>query len=556
MRQLRSSKFFDDVSVRFISIEWYTYNAAVGVFSSAKYFHEVTSAGGWVPSAYIRSFRVFTGYKDNRGWVAFDIIFTLFWFYYVVKLVVEWRRFMAKENQSFAYWIQPWVVLEWVNLTLMGVSFGLHYQWYRGCNAYTESLKTDNPDLHPERLNYIMSLAWSELYLNGINTVLCFLKILKFVQMNAKLSILTRTMSRALNSIVGLLIVFFLIMLAFALSGVQLYGNNLFEWRDTSSAFSTLFRALMGEFTYDEMRVKNRGITFIYFWSFIILALFVMLNFITAIIGTAYEEEQSAEKALPLALLLRRAARMMRTFNARDAFKSTWNFLVARTRRLRGSVLLEYLAQHRSSLLACDGIDEAEIRKGDALEPEYTMNRASMGRIIPKRDRNFLTDDYVDEVYLEICEDYDTVHRDEEAEEEAAIGIAFRNAIGRGFQKTLHGRTDEVLRGQDQLRFGSSTKKAAEEDDDVGMFNSSDIAMAILQKDKEAAGDAPGAINVERRTAVLATYLEHNVGKCEPRAGLHGVYESATELEYAMRQVNRLLTARAHTLGKEFEKRK
>lgn len=594
---LEDMAYVNETSTRFFVLEFFTYNAALDMFTGAKYFIEITNGGGWVSTAQVRTFRV-----NTDAWISFffifDIFFTLFVLYYWVKFFMDWYRHYRRTRRVVEYLISVWTLLEIVNLIVFSVALGIHFEWYRACDEFTSNIGTYNPDAHPERLNYILNLFFAEVFANAGNSVLCFLKILKFLKMNNKLNILTRTMSRATENILGILAIFFLIMAAYALSGVQLYGAQLFEFRNVNSAFSLLFRALMGSFDYEELRVKSRGATFVYFWSFIVLGLFIMLNFITAIIGSAYEQEQDAEKTLPLAVAMRRTMRELQAFSWSAAISSTFNAVVTRTRRLRMDVIYEYIVQYRSTMLIRDGIDEDRIRAGEEDEPEYLINRSKFVEIIPKKDMGtYISTEYLDNVYLEIAEDYDLLHHDEEAEAENDLEEQYSKAIAAGFSKIITKHKDDMLAVQakiltgdnghivatdakdahDALRTAGQGADAAfganaisdtagasalggKSDDAMSHGFDSKAATEVLLEDcaraiaeREGAGKRRKVPALrkeveEQKRRVTERYMEAVIGRGNIQHGLHGVLDRASDLELVVQQLRTMIALRSHSV--------
>jgi len=68
------------------------------------------------------------------------------------------------------------------------------------------------------------------------------------------------------------------------------FGANLFEYRNMTSSFLALIRALLGDFSFEDLRRTNRFLGPILFVVFVVLAVFVLLNMFIAIISESYDE--------------------------------------------------------------------------------------------------------------------------------------------------------------------------------------------------------------------------------------------------------------------------
>lgn len=457
---LRTEGFVDHRSTRFIVIEFFTYNPALDMFASGRMFHEVTASGGWIPTARFKSFTAWNNTKFPDGILAFEFLFFIFVLFYTIRLIVRWVRSARKTGKPFRFIFTFWNFLEFCNLCLFFVSFALHWEWWRR-SVKELDVKLPDADLeYPETLNYLMELYYQELYVLAINTVLTYMIIMKYFEMNQRLNILTRTLEASAQSVVGVLVIFLLIVTSYALAGMVLYGHAVADYRNMSSAFATLFLTLMGSFDYDVLRTENRGWTFMYFWTFIVLALFIMLNFITAVIGQGFEEEHAKTKVVPLEAQLRRLAFSMRRFSLKERCNQFVAAVVLRTRRLPDDVLEDHLQELRRSLLAADKISEEAIDDGEVDEPDYVIQRATLDEVLPEADLRAIGAEFLDNLYMEMAEDFDVFgDGDEEDEDEAKIAQAFERGMQEGFIDVFVNGKEDIARSQQQYLGG-----VAEED--------------------------------------------------------------------------------------------
>jgi hypothetical protein len=173
-------------------------------------------------------------------------------------------------------------------------------------------------DGYGDQLDYINWLYLAQVYTNALNTVITFMKILKFVKLNDRLNILTRTMEACQQNIIGILAVFFLLVLAYSITSTSLFGNSLERYRNLENSFSSNFLMLLGDFNYGELYEEDRFVTAVFFWSYFILALFLLLNFILAVIADSFGKENSKTRAETLFEMMRgalsRLTRRLRAF--------------------------------------------------------------------------------------------------------------------------------------------------------------------------------------------------------------------------------------------------
>jgi hypothetical protein len=158
------------------------------------------------------------------------------------------------------------------------------------------------------------------------------LRLFKAFAAQARLSVVTRTLSKASSGLAHFGIVVMAVFMIYAIIGTIVFGRELDSFTTILRAGVTLFRALMGDFDVEEMRVVGRGKTLLYFASFMVFIGFVMLDMVVAILMDTYAEvkmglagtETLIEQATEMA---RRATQNRR--GQRMRLSKIWNILAA-----------------------------------------------------------------------------------------------------------------------------------------------------------------------------------------------------------------------------------
>jgi hypothetical protein len=295
--------FIDNVATRFVTIEWFVYNEALQTFGSIKTFAEVANGGYWVTNYQFRVFNVWT--RDKIPKTVYDAFFYVFVFYYVFQFFADVVRFHRRERKVLAFFFDMWNVLEMVNMAIFLVVLGYRIAYIKKCTD--TNLEIDllvYNQRYPVELDDIMNAYMMQVYLNSVNVVLTFLKLLKFLRLNDRLNVLTRTLSASQDSIFGVLVIFFLIVTAYAMTGYGLFGLGVWAFRSIDESFSTLLQMLVGDIDYESLRNENRIEAGFFFWSYVILALFCLLNFLIGVLMEAFAEVSKSKPLLPLESVL------------------------------------------------------------------------------------------------------------------------------------------------------------------------------------------------------------------------------------------------------------
>jgi hypothetical protein len=291
--------FLDDLATRFVAIEMFLYNPALRTFVSAKMYSEVANGGFWVPNTNFRVFQIWT--PESIPETVYDAFFYLFVFFYVYQLVMDAVRFRRRDKKLLAFFFDLWNVLEIANLAIFMVVLGFRIAWIKRC--VDADLRIDYltyTQQYPTALDGILDDYSMQVYLNSINIVLTFLKMLKFLRLNDRLNVLTRTLSASQDSIVGVLLIFLLIVTAYAMTGYGLFGLGVWGFRSIGSSFATLLQILVGDINYEPLRNENRIEAGFFFWSYVILAFFILLNFLIGVLMEAFGEVSKSKPLLPL----------------------------------------------------------------------------------------------------------------------------------------------------------------------------------------------------------------------------------------------------------------
>merc|ERR1719281_1967436 len=139
-------------------------------------------------------------------------------------------------------------------------------------------------DAAPILKSGLMSLQIGSSYFS----LVIMLRFFKAFKAQPRLAIVTTTLYNASSDIAHFLLVFLTILLSYAMAGVFLFGRANSDFMNLEFAMMTCFRAMMGDFDWDELSRQHRGSAFLWFASFMILVYLIMLNMLLAIVMDVY----------------------------------------------------------------------------------------------------------------------------------------------------------------------------------------------------------------------------------------------------------------------------
>eukprot|EP00760_Papus_ankaliazontas_P033794 PhM_4_TR6742/c0_g1_i1/m.71748 len=454
----------DRVATRFLSTEVVMYNPYLDSFMTSVYSVEFTQEGSLICHVHNFAFNIFDA---NVGMTIYEGYFMAFVLFYVGLITVDLVQSVRK-RRALAFIISIWNMLEFANLLIFVVMYIYRIRWHINCST-TDFRIPFTADRYPTELQDIQDDYIMQVWLNSVNTILTFMKLLKFVRLNNRLNILTRTLSAAQQSLVGVLVLFVYVVFAFAICGNALYGSNLWGFRTIGVAYSTLMRQLLGDFDYQALRYEQEHVTVVFFWGFEVLALFIMLNFLVAVITDGFADVSLTKSHIPLdaaivkafrevtfemmPMSLRRKFVLFRNRTTQTSvierlmhriYRDCYDDHMTRTRARSGSIgggsRSGSFITSASFELESDGGDEGSTVEFTGADSELqkvpdddVMKRANFVLFVPRDERRLATRKFIVEVWRNIAWEYhhyliDQTHL-EEHEKAEVMHEAVRRAM-------------------------------------------------------------------------------------------------------------------------------
>lgn len=418
LRRTDDCGIINDFSTRFVIVEWFQYAGNTDTYLLAKMFAEVSSSGSWVTSYQIRMFPVWTA--KRLGMSIYDIFFFIFVLYFVYRLFYDWILYYREKKKLLSFFFNVWNLLEMANLCTFTAVMILRWIWW----SQSRSSKIDFPfeTSYPADLDYVALLFFMQIYANSVNVVITVLKVLKYLRLNNRMNILTRTFAVCQDSIIGVLVLFVFIVLGYAICGTALYGSNLQGYRNVSSSFSSLMFMLLGQFQYTEMRQLQPALTVFYFFTYEVLSFFLLLNMIIAILSEGFSQVSDETSLEPLDQVILRQIGLLRLYlHPRNLKKIIELRLQNKSRDQLLGEMSKYLREH---------LDMIEVLRPELLDNDLPMYRDDLKNWLPEHILNDLGDYYLDMLWDDIDHDYHIDIASKDTKEQKSIESTVAEAAG------------------------------------------------------------------------------------------------------------------------------
>ena len=288
--------FFDPLEARFVSLSFFSYNPAVDHFGLTTAWFEHSASGTYIPGWRTVHFRVYSAKWLDRG--IFSIFFAVAVFLHLVAYIMVLRT-AFKRGKFLERFLQVWSLLDIANIISLAVFFGFRFTWWSVSQDTDFKMTTEG--VYDNDMEDISVLYDAQTFSATISTLIIFLRLLKFNMLSSRLGVINRTLDSAAQNLVNLLAIFLMVVLSYAVMATALFGSGMRDFYNYENAIASLLRMLIGDFDYDGLKEEQWYLAALFFWSFIILGLFLLLNMMIAVIGDAFEQEQNAAAGVPIA---------------------------------------------------------------------------------------------------------------------------------------------------------------------------------------------------------------------------------------------------------------
>jgi len=308
----------DDVKTEKVTAQIVVYNAELGYFGNVMVFFEFTEGGKIEVSHSVNTIKVEL-YETTDDWVRFamEILLTIGAVHSVYSEILDLVESKRTRGSYLAYFSSMWNYIDVASITIhigtifMWFTFGwkmaaefspdIHYDIYKNleASAFITNLKVPNQMSEMGALFLEMKdlVTYLQLYmtLSGINIILMLARILKLMDFQPRLGVITHTLALATADLMHFFVIFFMIFMGYAFIGHVIFGYASVHFSDMTASVNSLFQNLLGDITYfmEDFKSAN-GLTFIvgmiYFYSFNIFVLMILFNFLLAIICDAFGE--------------------------------------------------------------------------------------------------------------------------------------------------------------------------------------------------------------------------------------------------------------------------
>ena len=279
--QKLQEKHWIDERTRAIFIEFSTYNANVNIFGNCKIIFEYFQGGielSWMFEP-VKLLKVGSNLSDSITLLC-EFVFVLATIFFTGQELWEIKKLKCN------YFSHNWNIAELLILISSYTEIFLYiYRSYLASSAVSDFYRTkgndyvriDDATLVDQYYHYILSFI----------LFISILKLIKLLQFNKQMSMLSRTIHLCWEELSFFFILFGLTYLSFCWLFYFIYFRDLREFAHLMTSILTTFKMMLGKFNVAEMTAINRFLPVLFFF-FSVTNSMILINIMLSIILQAF----------------------------------------------------------------------------------------------------------------------------------------------------------------------------------------------------------------------------------------------------------------------------
>jgi hypothetical protein len=298
LQKLQEERWTDEYTVA-VAVEMNTYNPNYDVATATRFVMDV-GPGGRVSMRVDQQSCRLNPYLHIIDYIRglFEIAFCFLLVYYIRVEMLEMQELgLRRYLNSFWNWVELfnyilylYIIYTWIQYNRMDRTI------------FQQRWATEYQDLYSVASLYMVTANTA-----ALNVIWSFVKVFKYLRLDNSFLKLWDVLAHSTKTILPFLIVICLIFLAFAFSGVWLFGHKMYDFHTLGLAFAYLFRSCIEGFDYEELKDASPGTAPIWATAWTMMASFILLNMFIAILSDSYtyisertELQNALEKAFPM----------------------------------------------------------------------------------------------------------------------------------------------------------------------------------------------------------------------------------------------------------------
>nr|XP_022904665.1 polycystin-2-like isoform X1 [Onthophagus taurus]XP_022904666.1 polycystin-2-like isoform X2 [Onthophagus taurus] len=259
------------------------YNPHVNLFTLVLIVFEIPPTGGVVPTSNFFTWRMprYTTATDFFV-LACEIIFILLIVFYTIEEIRE--IIFLRKRFFYEFWNYVDVLLIASSITFVVFQIMQHWEVH---NLLMETSKNVEKRIHLEEV------TTGEMYMihaMAIALFVAYFKLFRIINFNVSTSEIHEAFGKCLLDVAAFLVIICIVYFGFALFGGLIFGTQLWDFSTFALSLFALSRILIGDLTFDKLLKVDPVMSYIFYYLFLAITFFILLNLFLAIIYDCYTD--------------------------------------------------------------------------------------------------------------------------------------------------------------------------------------------------------------------------------------------------------------------------
>ncbi|XP_071131781.1 polycystin-1-like protein 2 [Mytilus edulis] len=281
-----------DRKTRAVFTEFTLYNVNENLFVYLSFLCEFPEVGGVLLTPSIQFFRPYQ-HVGSYGFLVFicEIFILLSFILFIVRMIIT----ICKERVKFLK--EMWNVFDLFIVILFFIGF---IMYVGRCVMINKSMAAFHKNIY-KFVNFGHLATWDEM-LNVVIAILIFLttiRLMRVLNYSTRVTQLATVLSHVAKDLLGCLILFFIVYMAFVGFGHLIFGRHLVTYKTLLVSVTTITNAIIGKNSIDDLFITAPVLGHIYYFLFVLFVIWILMTMLCATLNMGIREVRRKSVALP-----------------------------------------------------------------------------------------------------------------------------------------------------------------------------------------------------------------------------------------------------------------
>ncbi|XP_028406520.1 polycystin-1-like isoform X2 [Dendronephthya gigantea] len=276
-----------DGKTRAVFFEFTVYNPFTNFFAIINILTEILPTGGYYPYPYISTTRLYRYIgAEAKVIMVLEFVFFIYLLYYMFR---EWKELRTVGKRR--YFRDPW---NYFDLFVIVSSIVTIVFYFMRLVATKVVISRANEDPYSfTNFNYVVVLDGFVTAFMGLAVFVSFLKFLRLLRFNRTIGKLASTLRACVPPLASFFLLFIIVFLAYAQFAFMIFGPEMSDYSSFERCLSNMLGMTLGSFDFAALSATNRIIGPIFFFTYILVMVMILMNVFLSIINDTFNEVNS-----------------------------------------------------------------------------------------------------------------------------------------------------------------------------------------------------------------------------------------------------------------------